>query len=124
VWPRNRCCAMARGALGRRPSAPQRGALRHNRVLVALIPQAWDSGPQPFPRGFCFTKMRCLVGRAVLCPPDIFRRLVAAPVRARKTGFKPKDRVRTSNSGAQWTARPTLTLRVNISAVKGQRIFV
>jgi len=35
-------------------------------------------------------------------------RAVAALVRARTTGFKPKYRVRTSNSGAQWTARPTL----------------
>ena len=37
---------------------------------------------------------------------------VAAPVRARSTGFKPKDRIRMTNSGAQWTARPTLTLRL------------
>ena len=37
---------------------------------------------------------------------------VAAPVRARSTGFKPKDRVHTSNSGAQWTARPTDSLRL------------
>ena len=33
---------------------------------------------------------------------------VAGLVRARSTGFKPKDRVHTSNTGAQWTARPTL----------------
>ena len=39
-------------------------------------------------------------------------RAVAAPVRARSTGFKPKDRVHTSNSGAQWTARPTDSLRL------------
>ena len=33
---------------------------------------------------------------------------VAAPVRARKTRFKPGSRVCTTHTGAQWTARPTL----------------
>jgi len=49
-------------------------------------------------------------------------RAVAAPVRARSTGFKPKDRVHTSNSGAQWTARPTLILRFCVFALKMRRI--
>jgi len=55
--------------------------------------------------------MRCLVGRAVLCPPDIFRRLVAPPVKARKTRFKPGSHACMTYPGAQWTARLTDSLR-------------
>jgi len=38
-------------------------------------------------------------------------RAVAAPVRARKTRFKPIGWASASGSGAQWTARPTDSLR-------------
>gem|GEM_PF-3190453 len=37
--------------------------------------------------------------------------LVAAPVRARKTRFKPKSQVCTTKRGVQRTARPTNSLR-------------
>jgi len=62
-----------------------------------------------------------LEGRLSPRPESGTRRAVAALVTARSTGFKPNDRVRTSNSGAQWTARPTLTLRLSVSAVKRSR---
>ena len=77
--------------------------------------------PHPHLRcGFCLVKTRSLVGRAVLCPPDAESTgffpaptdywLVAAPVRARKTRFKPESRVCTTHTGASRTCgtRPTL----------------
>ena len=43
---------------------------------------------------------------------------VAAPVRARTVGFRLRRRVCTTHPGAQWTARPTNSLRLCASAVK------
>ena len=47
--------------------------------------------------------------------------LVAAPVRARTAGFQPRSWVSTTHPGAQWTARPTNSLRLSVSAVKRSR---
>jgi len=46
------------------------------------------------------------------------QRLVAALVRARRAVFQPRSPVCITNPGAQWTARPTLTLRLCASTIK------
>jgi len=45
-------------------------------------------------------------------------RAVAALVRARSAGFKPRSRVSTTHTGAQWTGRHTHGLHNSVSAVK------
>jgi len=72
-----------------------------------------------------------LVGRAVLCPPDAestgcfscTNRLLARS-RARKSA-ESQTQAKMPNvpdrTGARWAARPTLTLRLSVSAVKRSR---
>jgi len=54
----------------------------------------------------------------IVLPGPTDQRPVAAPVWARKTRFKPASRACITYPGAQWTARPTLTLRLRAFALK------